>query len=131
MKISSVSFHSYCFVYPCTLTSSVSSSTNAFSVEYIDEIPCDTYHPSESINDVEEDLYCKLLRHQRDFVPRINLYYSIMINHIRLINNSISTLFRHSNRYVEEISKSAHLLKKNNKKKPSPAFTQISHLAEE
>ncbi|WP_157926012.1 hypothetical protein [Proteus columbae] len=131
MKLSSVFFHTYSFVTPCTRTSSVSFSDNELSVENTEEILCDTYHPSEPINTFEEDLYCKLLRHQRDFVPRINLYYSVVTNHIQLINNAISTLFRRSHRYVKEISKSAHSLKKNKKKKLSSAFTQISNLAEE
>ncbi|KLU17777.1 hypothetical protein ABE79_16480 [Proteus mirabilis] len=131
MKLSSVFFHTYSFIAPCSRTSSVSFSSNELLIENTEEVLCDTYHPSEPINEFEEDLYCKLLRHQRDFVPRINLYYSIVINHIQLIHNAISTLFRHSHRYAEEISKSAHLLKKNKKKKLSSAFIQISNLAEE
>lgn len=132
MKPSSVFFHSYSFVAPCAQASSVSFSSNELSAENMEEVLCDTYHPSEPIHKFEEDLYCKLLRHQRDFVPRVNLYYSVLINHIQLVNNAISTLFRCSHRYVEEISKSPYsLLKKNKKEKLSSAFTQISNLAEE
>ncbi|WP_211824235.1 hypothetical protein [Proteus terrae] len=131
MKLSSVFFHTYSFIAPCSRTSPVFFSSNELLIENTEEILCDIYHPSEPINEFEEDLYCKLLRHQRDFFPRINLYYSIVINHIQLIHNAISTLFRHSHRYAEEISKSAHLLKKNKKKKLSSAFIQISNLAEE
>ncbi|GLX65506.1 hypothetical protein KMU_35480 [Proteus vulgaris] len=131
MKISSVFFYTYSSVYPCTSASPVSSVTKEFLVEDINEVLCDTYHPSEPTNELEEDLYCKLLRHQRDFVPRINLYPWIVINRIQVINNSISALFRRSCRYVEEIAKNAHLLKKNQKKKCSSAFTQIGNLAEE
>ncbi|MBI6216832.1 hypothetical protein ACNARK_09765 [Proteus sp. DFP240708] len=131
MKISSVFFHAYSFVAPCTRTSSVSFSSNELLIENTEEVLCDTYYPSEPINEFEEDLYCKLLRHQRDFVPRINLYPWIVINRIQVINNSISALFRRSCRYVEEIAKNAHLLKKNQKKKCSSAFTQIGNLAEE
>lgn len=131
MKLSSVFFHSYSFIAPCSRTSPASFSSNELLIENTEEVLCDTYHTSEPINEFEEDLYCKLLRHQRDFVPRINLYYSIVINHIQLIHNAISTLFRRSHRCVEELSKSAHLLKKNKKKKLSSAFIQISNLAEE
>lgn len=131
MKLSSVFFHTDSFVAPCTRTFPVSFSSNELSVENTEEVLCDTYHPSEPIHEFEEDLYCKLLRHQRDFVPRVNLYYSVLINHIQLVNNAISTLFRCSHRYVEEISKGAYSLKKNKKEKCSSAFTQISNLAEE
>lgn len=131
MKISSVFFYTYSSVYPRTSAPPLSSVTKEFLVEDINEVLCDTYHPSEPINELEEDLYCKLLRHQRDFVPRINLYPWIVINRIQVINNSISALFRRSCRYVEEIAKNAHLLKKNQKKKCSSAFTQIGNLAEE
>lgn len=131
MKLSSVFFHTYSFVTPCSRISPVSFSSNELLIENTEEVLCDTYHPSKPINEFEEDLYCKLLRHQRDFIPRVNLYFSVVINHIQLINNVISTLFRRSYRYVEEMSKSAHSLQKNKKKKLSSAFTQISNLAEE
>ncbi|AYY82689.1 MULTISPECIES: hypothetical protein [Proteus] len=131
MKLSSTFFHTYFFVSSATQISLISFSNNDIRVENVEEVLRDRYHPSEPINEFEEDLYCKLLRHQRDFVPRINLYYSIVINHIQVINNTISTLFRRSHRYVEEISKGTSLLKKNKKKKFSSAFTQISNLAEE
>lgn len=131
MKLSSIFFHTDSFVAPSTRISPVPFSSNELLIENTEEVFCDTYHPSEPINEFEEDLYCKLLRHQRDFVPRVNLYYSVVINHIQLINNVISTSFRCSHRYVKEISKSAHSLKKNKKKKLSSAFTQISNLAEE
>ncbi|QIG04024.1 hypothetical protein [Proteus sp. ZN5] len=131
MKLSSVFFYTYSFVASCSRTSPASFSSNELLIENTEEVLCDTYHPSEPINEFEEDLYCKLLRHQRDFVPRVNLYYSVLINHIQLINNAISTLFRHSYRHVEEISKSVHSLQKNKKKKLSSAFIQISNLAEE
>lgn len=132
MKLSSVFFHTYSFVAPCAQTFPVSFSSNELSVENTEEVLCDIYHPSEPIYKIEEDLYCKLLRHQRDFVPRVNLYYSVLINHIQLVNNAISTLFRCSHRYVEKIPKSPNsLLKKNKKEKRSSAFTQISNLAEE
>lgn len=130
MKISSLFFHTYTFVSPSLRTSPTSSSSNEFLIENTEEVLCDTYHPSGSINEFEEDLYCKLLRHQRDYIPRINLNYSVVINHIQVINNAMLTLFRRSYRYAEEFSKSVHLLKKN-KKKRSPAFIQISNLAEE
>ncbi|CRL64310.1 hypothetical protein [Proteus penneri] len=131
MKFSSVFFYTYSFVSPCTRISSASFSSNELLIESTEEVLCDTYYPSEPINEFEEDLYCKLLRHQRDFVPRINLYYSVVINHIQWVNNAISTLFRYPNRYAEAKSKSAHSLKKSKKKKLSSAFTQISNLAEE
>ena len=131
MKLSSAFFHTYSFVAPCTRTFPVSFSSNELSVENTEGVLCDTYHPCESIHEFEEDLYCKLLKFQRDFVPPVNLYYSVVINHIQLVNNAISTLFRCSHRYVEEISKSAYSLKKNKKEKLSSAFTQISNLAEE
>ncbi|MBG6029304.1 hypothetical protein I5F10_18125 [Proteus mirabilis] len=131
MKLSSIFFHIDSFVAPSTQISPVPFSSNELLIENTEEVFCDTYHPSEPINEFEEDLYCKLLRHQRDFVPRINLYYSVVINHIQLINNAISTSFRCSYRYVNEISKSAHSLKKDKKKKLSSAFTQISNLTEE
>ncbi|MCT6516478.1 MULTISPECIES: hypothetical protein [Enterobacterales] len=120
MKLTSLS-HTNAFitpVTPCSKTSSVSFSSNELLIENIEEILLDTYYHCEPINKFEEDLYCKLLRHQRDFVPRINLYYSVVINHIQWINNTIST--------------SAYLLKKKNKKRKfSSAFIQICNLAEE
>lgn len=130
MKLTSLS-HINAFitpVTPCSRISSVSFSSNELLIENTEEILFDTYYRCEPINKFEEDLYCKLLRHQRDFVPRINLYYSVVINHIQLINNTISTLFRYSYRDVKKISTSAHLLKK---KKFSSAFIQICNLAEE
>lgn len=131
MKLSSVFFHTYSFAIPCLRTSPVSFSSNELLIENTEEVLCDTYHPSKPINKSEEDLYCKLLRHQRDFIPRFNLYYSAVTNHIQLINNVISTLFRRSHRSVEEISRSANSLRKNKKKKLSSAFIQISNLTEE
>ncbi|MBG2801670.1 hypothetical protein ACNARU_13745 [Proteus sp. WDL240414] len=131
MKLSSIFFHTDSFVASSTRISPVPFSSNELLIENTEEVFCDTYHPSELINEFEEDFYCKLLRHQRDFVPRINLYPWIVINRIQVINNSISALSRRSCRYVEDIAKNAHLLKKNQKKKCSSAFTQIGNLAEE
>ncbi|MCT8249257.1 hypothetical protein [Proteus faecis] len=128
MKLSSVFFSTYSSISPCTQTSSDSFSSNELEIENIENVLLDTYHTSKPINEFEEDLYCKLLRYQRDFVPRVNLYYSVVINHIQLVNNAISTLFRRSGRYTKKISKSASSLQR---KKLSSAFTQISNLAEE
>ncbi|MBG3014453.1 hypothetical protein [Proteus faecis] len=128
MKLSSVFFSTDSFVSPCTRTSSDSFSSNELEIENIENILLDTYHTSKPINEFEEDLYCKLLRYQREFVPRANPYYCVVINHIQLVNNAISTLFRRSARHAEKISKSASSLQR---KKLSSAFTQISNLAEE
>ncbi|WP_109406888.1 hypothetical protein [Proteus faecis] len=131
MKLSSVFFSTDSFVSPCTRTSSDSFSSNELEIENIENIEnilLDTYHTSKPINEFEEDLYCKLLRYQREFVPRANPYYCVVINHIQLVNNAISTLFRRSARHAEKISKSASSLQR---KKLSSAFTQISNLAEE
>lgn len=133
MKISSVLFNSYYSIKPSSSIPSVSSQKSEFSVEKSCEALFDTYYPSQPVNEmIEEDLYCRLQRHQRDFVPRINLYFCIVINHIRVVTNSVSTLFRRSWRYMEEESKNAHLQKRDEKKKKlSSAFIYINNLAEE
>lgn len=131
MKLSSVLFHTGSFVTPYTRTPPVSFSSNKLLIENTEEILLDTYYCCEPINKFEEDLYCKLLRHQHDFVPRINLYYSVVINHIQLINNVISTLFRRTYHNINKIPKSTYSLKNNKKKKLSSAFIQICNLAEE
>lgn len=128
MKLSCISFYTYSSVCSSTMISPKPS----FLVDNIDEIRCsDTYYSSQPIKAFEEDLYCKLLRHQYDFIPRINLCCEVAIWRIQVIHNSLSTLFRRSRRYVEEISKHVSLLEKNKRRKHSFAFIHISNLAKE
>lgn len=132
MKLSSTFFNTYHWVKPCSSTTSMPSLQSEFSVEVGYEEGDDTYQLSPLFNDIEEDLYYRLQRHQRDFLPRMNPYFWVVIHHIRVVSNSASMLSQYPLRSVQDKSNGHHRKKRYKKKKNvSSAFTKISNLAEE
>ncbi|HDT0721169.1 TPA: hypothetical protein QIB97_002221 [Proteus mirabilis] len=133
MKITSVLFDTYYPIKPVTKIAEDFSVDKMPAVEPIYEQRFDTYHPSAPADPLEEDLYCRLLRHQRDFVPRINFYLSGVISAIRIATNSTSTLFRRSQRHIEAIAKGCNIKEHHStlarKRSLSGVFISIDNLA--
>ncbi|HEK3250214.1 TPA: hypothetical protein SMV72_003365 [Proteus mirabilis] len=134
MKITSVLFDTYYPIKPVTKITEDFSVDKIPPVEPIYEQRFDTYHPSAPANPFEEDLYCRLLRHQRDFVPRMNLYLSGVIGAIRVATNSTSTFFRRSQRRIEAIAMGCNIKEEHSsparKGYLSGAFISIDNLAQ-
>lgn len=130
MKISSVFFTTYYSIKPTLSIVPQSFLMPTDQVESSSEERYDVYHPSLPVDNIEEDLYYRLKRHQYDFIPHINPYVCIVINHIRLVTNSVSTLFRDTLRRIDKMGKRTNQQRREKNEKFSSAFTYISNLYE-